>query len=144
MMFSWVIWICVTTRSCVSLSRSSHDFIGEFTSSFRDLSRGQSQFNVYEVSQNWRQWRKREGELMYWCWCGYRQIDGWMDGWIDGCKFWPVGLPDIPNRLGEIQTSHRFLPKAPLSTAETRGRNHLHETSCFHDIFLWINVTVEC
>uniref|UniRef100_A0A674CS27 Copine Va n=1 Tax=Salmo trutta TaxID=8032 RepID=A0A674CS27_SALTR len=28
----------------------SHDFIGEFTTSFRDLSRGQSQFNVYEVS----------------------------------------------------------------------------------------------
>uniref|UniRef100_A0A674CRD8 Copine Va n=1 Tax=Salmo trutta TaxID=8032 RepID=A0A674CRD8_SALTR len=27
----------------------SHDFIGEFTTSFRDLSRGQSQFNVYEV-----------------------------------------------------------------------------------------------
>uniref|UniRef100_A0A4W5QD83 C2 domain-containing protein n=1 Tax=Hucho hucho TaxID=62062 RepID=A0A4W5QD83_9TELE len=28
----------------------SHDFIGEFTTSYRDLSRGQSQFNVYEVS----------------------------------------------------------------------------------------------
>uniref|UniRef100_A0AAY4BER8 C2 domain-containing protein n=1 Tax=Denticeps clupeoides TaxID=299321 RepID=A0AAY4BER8_9TELE len=27
----------------------SHDFIGEFTTSFKDLSRGQSQFNVYEV-----------------------------------------------------------------------------------------------
>ncbi|KAH0616520.1 hypothetical protein JD844_027680, partial [Phrynosoma platyrhinos] len=27
----------------------SHDFIGEFTTSFRELSRGQSQFNVYEV-----------------------------------------------------------------------------------------------
>uniref|UniRef100_A0A8C7DQX6 Copine 5 n=1 Tax=Oncorhynchus kisutch TaxID=8019 RepID=A0A8C7DQX6_ONCKI len=27
----------------------SHDFIGEFTTSYRDLSRGQSQFNVYEV-----------------------------------------------------------------------------------------------
>uniref|UniRef100_A0A8C7LSU4 C2 domain-containing protein n=1 Tax=Oncorhynchus mykiss TaxID=8022 RepID=A0A8C7LSU4_ONCMY len=29
----------------------SHDFIGEFTTSYRDLSRGQSQFNVYEVIQ---------------------------------------------------------------------------------------------
>uniref|UniRef100_A0A8C8DEJ2 C2 domain-containing protein n=1 Tax=Oncorhynchus tshawytscha TaxID=74940 RepID=A0A8C8DEJ2_ONCTS len=28
----------------------SHDFIGEFTTSYRELSRGQSQFNVYEVS----------------------------------------------------------------------------------------------
>lgn len=29
---------------------NSHDFIGEFTTSYRELSRGQSQFNVYEVS----------------------------------------------------------------------------------------------
>uniref|UniRef100_A0A671LL07 Copine-5-like n=1 Tax=Sinocyclocheilus anshuiensis TaxID=1608454 RepID=A0A671LL07_9TELE len=28
----------------------SHDFIGEFTTSYRELSRGQSQFNVFEVS----------------------------------------------------------------------------------------------
>uniref|UniRef100_A0A8C8F6Q8 C2 domain-containing protein n=1 Tax=Oncorhynchus tshawytscha TaxID=74940 RepID=A0A8C8F6Q8_ONCTS len=28
----------------------SHDFIGEFTTSYRDFSRGQNQFNVYEVS----------------------------------------------------------------------------------------------
>lgn len=28
---------------------SSHDFIGEFSTSYRELSRGQSQFNVYEV-----------------------------------------------------------------------------------------------
>ncbi|CAB1459042.1 unnamed protein product [Pleuronectes platessa] len=27
-----------------------HDFIGEFTTSYRELSRGQSQFNVYEVT----------------------------------------------------------------------------------------------
>jgi len=27
----------------------SHDFIGEFSTSYRELSRGQSQFNVYEV-----------------------------------------------------------------------------------------------
>ncbi|KAL8221027.1 UNVERIFIED_CONTAM: hypothetical protein K2H54_057621, partial [Gekko kuhli] len=31
----------------------SHDFIGEFTTSYRELSRGQSQFNVYEPA--WRQ-----------------------------------------------------------------------------------------
>uniref|UniRef100_A0A673CGW6 Copine 8 n=1 Tax=Sphaeramia orbicularis TaxID=375764 RepID=A0A673CGW6_9TELE len=29
----------------------SHDFIGEFSTSYRELSRGQSQFNVYEVSR---------------------------------------------------------------------------------------------
>lgn len=29
----------------------SHDFIGEFTTSYRELSRGQNQFNVYEVKQ---------------------------------------------------------------------------------------------
>uniref|UniRef100_A0A8C2ICJ5 Copine 8 n=1 Tax=Cyprinus carpio TaxID=7962 RepID=A0A8C2ICJ5_CYPCA len=29
--------------------RGSHDFIGEFSTSYRELSRGQSQFNVYEV-----------------------------------------------------------------------------------------------
>uniref|UniRef100_A0A4W6D9N6 Copine family member 9 n=1 Tax=Lates calcarifer TaxID=8187 RepID=A0A4W6D9N6_LATCA len=28
----------------------SHDFIGEFTTSYRELSRGQNQFNVYEVT----------------------------------------------------------------------------------------------
>lgn len=27
----------------------SHDFIGEFTTSYRELARGQSQFNIYEV-----------------------------------------------------------------------------------------------
>lgn len=27
----------------------SHDFIGEFTTSYRELARGQSHFNVYEV-----------------------------------------------------------------------------------------------
>lgn len=30
-------------------SPRSHDFIGEFTTSYRELARGQSQFNVYEV-----------------------------------------------------------------------------------------------
>lgn len=32
------------------ISVCSHDFIGEFSTSYRELSRGQSQFNVYEVS----------------------------------------------------------------------------------------------
>uniref|UniRef100_A0A8D3EEI6 Copine family member IX n=1 Tax=Scophthalmus maximus TaxID=52904 RepID=A0A8D3EEI6_SCOMX len=30
----------------------SHDFIGEFTTSYRELSRGQNQFNVYEVRRD--------------------------------------------------------------------------------------------
>uniref|UniRef100_A0AAQ5ZVQ9 C2 domain-containing protein n=1 Tax=Amphiprion ocellaris TaxID=80972 RepID=A0AAQ5ZVQ9_AMPOC len=30
----------------------SHDFIGDFTTSYRELARGQSQFNVYEVSNS--------------------------------------------------------------------------------------------
>lgn len=35
---------------CIFFSLNfSHDFIGEFTTSYRELSRGQSQFNVYEV-----------------------------------------------------------------------------------------------
>lgn len=32
----------------------SHDFIGEFTTSYRELARGQSQFNIYEV--RWAPW----------------------------------------------------------------------------------------
>ncbi|KAJ8374173.1 hypothetical protein SKAU_G00047530 [Synaphobranchus kaupii] len=36
-------------RSSVDGRTISHDFIGEFTTSYRELSRGQSQFNVYEV-----------------------------------------------------------------------------------------------
>lgn len=42
--------ICV--HACLSvwaLFVCSHDFIGEFTTSYRELSRGQNQFNVYEV-----------------------------------------------------------------------------------------------
>lgn len=40
---------CVFVCVCVLLSAHSHDFIGEFTTSYRELSRGQNQFNVYEV-----------------------------------------------------------------------------------------------
>ncbi|XP_036433869.1 copine-5 isoform X2 [Colossoma macropomum] len=37
----------------------SHDFIGEFTTSYRELSRGQSQFNVYEVVNAKKKIKKR-------------------------------------------------------------------------------------
>lgn len=37
------------------LSCRSHDFIGEFATSYRELSRAQSQFTVYEVGQGDRQ-----------------------------------------------------------------------------------------
>ncbi|KAI2661692.1 Copine-5 [Labeo rohita] len=37
----------------------SHDFIGEFTTSYRELSRGQSQFNVYEVVNPKKKLKKR-------------------------------------------------------------------------------------
>lgn len=35
---------------CTFLFFFSHDFIGDYTTSYRELARGQSQFNVYEVS----------------------------------------------------------------------------------------------
>ncbi|KAM6289043.1 copine-5-like, partial [Aegotheles albertisi] len=34
----------------------SHDFIGEFTTSYRELARGQSHFNIYEVRGDPRRW----------------------------------------------------------------------------------------
>lgn len=34
----------------------SHDFIGEFTTSYRELARGQSQFNIYEVRRTPEVW----------------------------------------------------------------------------------------
>ena len=34
----------------------SHDFIGEFTTSYRELARGQSQFNIYEVRRTLQVW----------------------------------------------------------------------------------------
>uniref|UniRef100_A0A672SGQ3 Copine-5-like n=1 Tax=Sinocyclocheilus grahami TaxID=75366 RepID=A0A672SGQ3_SINGR len=37
----------------------SHDFIGEFTTSYRELSRGQSQFNVFEVVNPKKKLKKR-------------------------------------------------------------------------------------
>uniref|UniRef100_A0A096MFT6 Copine-8 n=1 Tax=Poecilia formosa TaxID=48698 RepID=A0A096MFT6_POEFO len=39
---------------------SSHDFIGEFTTSYRELSRGQNQFNVYEVLNPKKKGKKKK------------------------------------------------------------------------------------
>ncbi|KAJ8259635.1 hypothetical protein GJAV_G00171700 [Gymnothorax javanicus] len=38
----------------------SHDFIGEFTTSYRELARGQSQFNVYEVVNHKKKIKKKK------------------------------------------------------------------------------------
>ncbi|KAJ8269057.1 hypothetical protein COCON_G00116640 [Conger conger] len=38
----------------------SHDFIGEFTTTYRELSRGQSQFNVYEVFNPKKRGKKKK------------------------------------------------------------------------------------
>nr|XP_033814546.1 copine-8 isoform X3 [Geotrypetes seraphini] len=38
----------------------SHDFIGEFTTSYRELSKGQSQFNVYEVVNPKKKGKKKK------------------------------------------------------------------------------------
>uniref|UniRef100_A0A8C8SQC2 Copine 8 n=1 Tax=Pelusios castaneus TaxID=367368 RepID=A0A8C8SQC2_9SAUR len=38
----------------------SHDFIGEFTTSYREMSRGQSQFNVYEVINPKKKGKKKK------------------------------------------------------------------------------------
>lgn len=44
-------YLCSTVLFiAISFPLNSHDFIGEFTTSYRELARGQSQFNVYEVS----------------------------------------------------------------------------------------------
>uniref|UniRef100_A0A8C2IE69 Copine 8 n=1 Tax=Cyprinus carpio TaxID=7962 RepID=A0A8C2IE69_CYPCA len=40
--------------------RGSHDFIGEFSTSYRELSRGQSQFNVYEVINPKKKGKKKK------------------------------------------------------------------------------------
>lgn len=44
--------LCSCLLFCVGAVCCSHDFIGEFTTSYRELSRGQNQFNVYEVRHN--------------------------------------------------------------------------------------------
>uniref|UniRef100_A0A667WR11 Copine family member 9 n=1 Tax=Myripristis murdjan TaxID=586833 RepID=A0A667WR11_9TELE len=47
-------------RSEVKRKGHSHDFIGEFTTSYRELSRGQSQFNVYEVLNPKKKGKKKK------------------------------------------------------------------------------------
>ncbi|XP_029548967.1 copine-9 isoform X1 [Salmo trutta] len=50
-------------RCCRCYSRNyshSHDFIGEFTTSYREFSRGQSQFNVYEVLNHKKKGKKKK------------------------------------------------------------------------------------
>uniref|UniRef100_A0A4W3KB57 Uncharacterized protein n=1 Tax=Callorhinchus milii TaxID=7868 RepID=A0A4W3KB57_CALMI len=42
------------------LNRFCHDFIGEYTTSYRELSRGQSQFNVYEVLNPKKRGKKKK------------------------------------------------------------------------------------
>ena len=44
--------VCVHARLSLWVFVCSHDFIGEFTTSYRELSRGQNQFNVYEVRRD--------------------------------------------------------------------------------------------
>lgn len=41
--------VCAWASSLGTFFSCSHDFIGEFTTSYRELARGQSQFNIYEV-----------------------------------------------------------------------------------------------
>ncbi|KAJ7999609.1 hypothetical protein DPEC_G00196180 [Dallia pectoralis] len=43
-----------------TLNGRSHDFIGEFTTSYREFSKGQSQFNVYEVLNPKKKGRKKK------------------------------------------------------------------------------------
>ncbi|MEJ1288042.1 hypothetical protein NN561_019071 [Cricetulus griseus] len=40
----------IPVRALCNGDYDSHDFIGEFTTSYRELARGQSQFNIYEVT----------------------------------------------------------------------------------------------
>lgn len=44
------------SRGSAATFPCSHDFIGEFTTSYRELARGQSQFNIYEVRQTPEGW----------------------------------------------------------------------------------------
>lgn len=60
-------------------SPHSHDFIGEFTTSYRELARGQSQFNVYEV-------RPRTGH-------GGDRPHPWVS-WTQGAHAAPMGVLD--------------------------------------------------
>uniref|UniRef100_A0A672MEC2 Copine family member 9 n=1 Tax=Sinocyclocheilus grahami TaxID=75366 RepID=A0A672MEC2_SINGR len=51
---------CRVSTKLSSCTHTYHDFIGEFTTSYRELSRGQSQFNVYEVLNPKKKGRKKK------------------------------------------------------------------------------------
>lgn len=57
---------CLAVQTlCFALS---HDFIGEFATSYRELSRAQSQFTVYEVGQRVRARGREQGTWGMSCW----------------------------------------------------------------------------
>lgn len=43
----------------------SHDFIGEFSTSYREMSRSQSQFHIYEVTFKWKSFILQTFSLSY-------------------------------------------------------------------------------
>uniref|UniRef100_W5KD96 Copine-8 n=1 Tax=Astyanax mexicanus TaxID=7994 RepID=W5KD96_ASTMX len=50
----------IPVRALCNGDYDSHDFIGEFSTSYRELSRGQSQFNVYEVINPKKKGKKKK------------------------------------------------------------------------------------
>ncbi|CAB1315493.1 unnamed protein product [Coregonus sp. 'balchen'] len=50
----------IPVRALCNGDYDSHDFIGEFTTSYREFSRGQSQFNVYEVLNHKKKGKKKK------------------------------------------------------------------------------------
>uniref|UniRef100_A0A8B9LYF2 C2 domain-containing protein n=1 Tax=Accipiter nisus TaxID=211598 RepID=A0A8B9LYF2_9AVES len=50
----------ISVRALCNGDYDRHDFIGEFTTSYRELSRGQSQFNVYEVINPKKKGKKKK------------------------------------------------------------------------------------
>ncbi|CAB1317010.1 unnamed protein product [Coregonus sp. 'balchen'] len=50
----------IPVRALCNGDYDSHDFIGEFSTSYRELSRGQSQFNVYEVVNPKKKGKKKK------------------------------------------------------------------------------------
>uniref|UniRef100_A0A674NBS0 Copine family member 9 n=1 Tax=Takifugu rubripes TaxID=31033 RepID=A0A674NBS0_TAKRU len=59
MQFLFVI-CCYLSWIYYGIRTSDHDFIGEFTTSYRELSRGQNQFNVYEVLNPKKKGKKKK------------------------------------------------------------------------------------
>ncbi|KAF3689662.1 Copine-5 [Channa argus] len=50
----------IPVRALCNGDYDSHDFIGDFTTSYRELARGQSQFNVYEVINSKKKMKKKK------------------------------------------------------------------------------------